>query len=72
MKKIIVGTVAKRDKDGNFLPSKPIYREIPDDVKEADLLPLGDLARFFYEEYKKTDKTHQAHRERVADEEKNG
>lgn len=29
MAKVCVGIIAKRDKNGNFLPSKPIIKDIP-------------------------------------------
>lgn len=43
MKKILVGTAARRDKDGNFLPSQPIFREVPDDTPTEQALPIDDI-----------------------------
>ena len=38
MAQVEVGLIAYRDKDGNFLPARPIYREVSDE----DLADIED------------------------------
>ena len=52
MARVQVGFVADRTPDGNFLPPRPIYREIPDEIVEKDeYLPLDDLAKVFADKF---------------------
>ncbi len=46
MAQVEVGLVAYRDKDGNFLPARPIYREVPDE-------DLSDIEDKLEEEFAK-------------------
>ena len=53
-----VGMMAMRDKDGNFLPSTPLYAEIADEEMTADGITkteeraLADVAKLFAEKFK--------------------
>lgn len=52
MAKVMVGIIAYRREDGSFLPSKPIYRDIPNAPEDpVQHYPLEELTEFFAKKY---------------------
>ncbi len=49
---VMVGTIALRSPDGNFLPAKPIYREIEEPKETSEYLPFDELAEIFADKFK--------------------
>ena len=47
-----VGTMALRSPEGEFLPEEPIYREIEEQKKSGEYIPLGELAEIFADKFK--------------------
>ena len=56
-----VGTMALRSPEGEFLPEEPIYREIEEQEKSGEYIPLAELAEIFADKFK----THKAARRKV-------
>ena len=46
-RKIQIGQMAMRDKDGNFLPATPIYEDWSPELEEAEKKMLDDAAKLF-------------------------
>ena len=52
MEKVIIGTYARRDEAGNFLPSVPIYQELDDKTQAKRDVVFDELGKLFYEKMK--------------------
>lgn len=53
MARVEVGLIAYRDKDGNFLPARPLYREVPDvDLEDIEDKLEEEFAKVIYAEMK--------------------
>lgn len=54
MAKVMIGCIGYRGEDGDFLPAKPIYREIPgiETDEESNYLPMDALIALFADKYK--------------------
>ncbi len=53
MAQVEIGLIAYRDKDGNFLPARPIYREIPDlDLEDIEDKLEEEFAKLLYADMK--------------------
>lgn len=62
---IQVGTIAYRNADGEFLPSRPIMRDVPEVTNESKFLPQEDaLTEIFLEAFKEYEKTQEEIRQR--------
>ena len=49
MSKIIVASYARRNADGTFAPSIPIYKELTPELEEERSKTLDDFSHFLYE-----------------------
>ena len=47
-----VGVMALRSPEGEFLPEEPVYREIEEEKKSGEYIPLGELAEIFADKFK--------------------
>lgn len=52
MARIQIGTFAYRKPNGEFLPSKPIYRDVPDHTAADKHIPYDEVAEIFAKKYK--------------------
>lgn len=52
MARIQIGTIAYRKPNGEFLPSRPIYRDVPDSTVADKHIPYGEAAEIFAKKYK--------------------
>lgn len=52
MARIQIGTIAYRKPNGDFLPSQPIYRDVPDDKVSDYHVPYDEAAEIFAKKYK--------------------
>jgi len=52
MEKVIVGTFARRDEAGNFLPSVPIYQELDERTQAKRDVVFDELGKIFFEKMK--------------------
>jgi hypothetical protein len=52
MEKVIIGTYARRDEAGNFLPSVPIYQELDERTQAKRDVVFDELGKIFFEKMK--------------------
>ena len=54
MAKVMIGCIGFRGEDGEFMPAKPIYRDIPgiETDEESNYLPMDALIALFADKYK--------------------